>query len=397
MLSFKNIKTILNEKLILTKKIDPKGKTIFIVTSDLKGREAVKNETINNREFIKSLRGIKWNAMLKRWETAPLDEAQAAEFTKETIKKLNQFNKEELSDYTIGEYTDADLDLKNRFNEFKENLKGGVMNVKNSKEYQEYIQFQKRFRQYSFNNTLLIFLQKRNATRVAGASTWRSLNRIIKKDEKALWIWGPLKAYDKKKKTDEEDIKIGEDPLKKVSSGEIKGFTFFPVFDISQTELMKGKEDKIPNEIKWYDDAPLDQRMRIIFDAVKQYATENNIKIDIKAEDELSGARGLSKGGTIELIGESLSTLIHEVAHEILHWKDRENMPERKIRELQAEGVANFVLSEFDIPAPHTEKYLAIWQIDPEHIDKNFNIIKDASEILINYINNYIEQKEANI
>jgi len=81
----------------------------------------------------------------------------------------------------------------------------------------------------------------------------------------------------------------------------------------------------------------------------------------------------------------------------MLHWKDRDNVPERKIRELQAEGVANFVLSEYDIPAPHTEKYLALWQIDPEHITSNFNVIKDTAKTLIEYINNYVEQKNTNI
>ncbi|NBW58510.1 hypothetical protein EBR43_12210 [bacterium] len=174
-------------------------------------------------------------------------------------------------------------------------------------------------------------------------------------------------------------------------------FRLVPVFDISQTEPIPGREKEIPEEIQWYDDTPLDERMRVIYDAVKQYASENNIIIDIKTEDDLGGARGVSKGGTIELISENLSTLVHEVAHEMLHWKDRDNVPERKIRELQAEGVANFVLSEYDIPAPHTEKYLALWQIDPEHINSNFNVIKDTSKTLIEYINNYVEQKGANL
>ena len=390
MLSFKNIKSILNEKLVLRKKSAPEGKTIFIATSDLSDAKAAGNETFTNKDFIQSL-GFRWNAMERRWETAPLDEGAANDFVRETIKKLNEFNKEEAADSQVSEYSGEDLE--DRFKKFVELLKSGVMNVKNSKEYREYLEFQKRFRNYSFNNQILIFLQRKNASKVGGKNMWyRQFGRKIKLGEKAIMIYAPIMV----KRKEDVDVRIGEDP----TSGEINKvmrFRLVPVYDISQTEPIPGKEKEIPEEIQWYDDTPLDERMRVIFDAVKQYASENNIKIDIKTEDELGGARGVSKGGSIELVSENLSTLVHEVAHEMLHWKDRDKVPERKIRELQAEGVANFVLSEYNIPAPHTEKYLAIWQIDPEHINSNFNIIKDTAKTLIEYINNYVEQKGANI
>lgn len=389
MISFKNIKTILNEKLVLKKRPAPEGKTIFIATSDLPDPKQAGNETFTNKDFIKTL-GFKWNALERRWETGPLDETEATDFVKNAIKKLNEFNKEEIADTTVAEFGGENLE--DRFKKFVELLKSGVLNVKNSKEYQEYVQFQKRFRNYSFNNQILIFLQRKNASKVAGKNTWfRQFGRKIKPGERAILIYAPIMV-----KRKDEDISVGEDPTAGVMQ-KVMRFRLVPVFDISQTEPIPGREKEIPEEIQWFDDTPLDERMRTIFDAVKQYATENNIKIDIKAEDELGGARGVSKGGTIELVSENLSTLIHEVAHEMLHWKDRENAPERKIKELQAEGVANFVLSEYDIPAPHTEKYLALWQIDPEHITSNFNIIKDTSKTLIEYINNYVEQKGANL
>jgi len=389
MISFKNIKTILNEKLVLKKKSAPEGKTIFIVSSDLSDPKQAGNETFTNKDFIKTL-GFKWNALERRWETGALDEAGASDFVKNTIKKLNEFNKEELTDTTVAEFGGENLE--DRFKKFLELLKSGVLNVKNSKEYQEYVQFQKRFRNYSFYNQILIFLQRKNASKVAGKNTWfRQLGRKIKPGERSIMIYAPIMVKQK-----DGDINVGEDPTAGIKE-KVMRFRLVPVFDISQTEPIPGREKEIPEEIQWFDDTPLNERMRTIFDAVKQYAEENNIKIDIKAEDELGGARGVSKGGTIELVSENLSTLIHEVAHEMLHWKDRENMPERKIRELQAEGVANFVLSEYDIPAPHTEKYLALWQIDPEHVTSNFNIIKDASKTLIEYINNYVEQKGANL
>jgi hypothetical protein len=389
MISFKNIKSLLSEKLILKKRPGPEGKTIFIASSDLADPKEAGNETFKNKDFIKTL-GFKWNALERRWETSPLDETQSNDFVKNTIKKLNEFNKEESSDTTVSEFGGENLE--DRFKKFVELLKSGVLNVKNSKEYQEYVQFQKRFRNYSFNNQILIFLQRRNASRVGGKNMWfRQFGRKIKPGEKSILIYAPIMVKQK-----DADVTVGVDPTSGESS-KVMRFRLVPVFDISQTEAIPGREKEIPEEIQWFDDAPLDERMKTIFEAVKQYAKDNNIVVDIKSEDELGGARGVSKGGTIELVSENLSTLVHEVAHEMLHWKDRDNVPERKIRELQAEGVANFVLSEYDIPAPHTEKYLALWQIDPEHITSNFNVIKDTAKTLIEYINNYVEQKNANI
>lgn len=389
MISFKNIKSLLSEKLILKKRPGPEGKTIFIASSDIADPKEAGNETFKNKDFIKTL-GFKWNALERRWETSPLDETQSNDFVKNTIKKLNEFNKEESSDTTVSEFGGENLE--DRFKKFVELLKSGVLNVKNSKEYQEYVQFQKRFRNYSFNNQILIFLQRRNASRVGGKNMWfRQFGRKIKPGEKSILIYAPIMVKQK-----DADVTVGVDPTSGESS-KVMRFRLVPVFDISQTEAIPGREKEIPEEIQWFDDAPLDERMKTIFEAVKQYAKDNNIVVDIKSEDELGGARGVSKGGTIELVSENLSTLVHEVAHEMLHWKDRDNVPERKIRELQAEGVANFVLSEYDIPAPHTEKYLALWQIDPEHITSNFNVIKDTAKTLIEYINNYVEQKNANI
>ena len=171
MLSFKNIKTILNEKLVLRKKSAPEGKTVFIASSDLEDPKAAGNETFTNKDFIKSL-GFKWNGMERRWETAALDETQANQFVTDAIKKLNEFNKEEASGSEISEYSGEDLE--DRFKKFVELLKSGVMNVKNSKEYQEYVQFQKRFRNYSFNNQILIFIQRKNTSIVTGKQIGRA-------------------------------------------------------------------------------------------------------------------------------------------------------------------------------------------------------------------------------
>lgn len=389
MLSFKNIKTILNEKLILKKRPAPEGKTIFLIASDATDAKESGNETFKNKDFIKSL-GLRWNGLERRWESGALDETQAIDFVKNTISKLNTFNKSTDLDTSVAEFSGENLE--DRLNKFVELLKSGVANVVNSKEYKEYNEFKKRFRNYSFSNQILIFLQRRNSTKVGGKNMWyKQFGRKIKTGEKAIMVYAPMQFKQKG-----EDTGVGQDP----TAGQMQKVTRFrlvPIFDISQTEGIPGMEKSMPEDLNWFDDTPLDERMRIIFDAVKQYASENNIKIDIKSEDELGGARGVSKGGTIELVGESLGTLIHEVAHEMLHQKDREKNPESKIKELQAEGVAHSVLSEYNLPVGHSEKYLALWQIDADHISRNFNVIKDTAKTLIEYINNYVESTDKTI
>ena len=134
MISFKNIKTLLSEKLVLKKRPGPEGKTIFIASSDLPDPKQAGNETFSNKDFIKTL-GFRWNALERRWETAPLDETQANDFVKNTIKKLNEFNKEESIDTTVAEFGGENLE--DRFKKFVELLKSGVLNVKNSKEFPE--------------------------------------------------------------------------------------------------------------------------------------------------------------------------------------------------------------------------------------------------------------------
>ena len=205
MISFKNIKSLLSEKLILKKRPGPEGKTIFIASSDLADPKEAGNETFKNKDFIKTL-GFKWNALERRWETSPLDETQSNDFVKNTIKKLNEFNKEESSDTTVSEFGGENLE--DRFKKFVELLKSGVLNVKNSKEYQEYVQFQKRFRNYSFNNQILIFLQRRNASRVGGKNMWfRQFGRKIKPGEKSILIYAPIMVKQK-----DADVTVGVDP-----------------------------------------------------------------------------------------------------------------------------------------------------------------------------------------
>src|SRR5688572_5223344 len=115
-------------------------------------------------------------------------------------------------------------------------LEQSVAAIQDSDTFRAYLTAQARFHNYSFGNVLLILAQFPEATKVAGYRTWQSLDRQVKRGEKAIRIIAP--AYYKKKERDEQ---TGEDTERQV--------TFFrsaSVFDVSQTDGAPLPEIAVP-------------------------------------------------------------------------------------------------------------------------------------------------------
>src|SRR5215216_4200118 len=79
-------------------------------------------------------------------------------------------------------------------------LEQAVDAMHNSEAFRTYLSAQARFHHYSWGNVLLILAQKPDAIKVAGYQTWKSLDRQVKKGERAIRILAP--AYYKKKEQD---------------------------------------------------------------------------------------------------------------------------------------------------------------------------------------------------
>jgi hypothetical protein len=74
-----------------------------------------------------------------------------------------------------------------------DDLVAGVDDAQASEEFQEWLDVQSRFHDYSYRNTLLIKRQCPEASRVAGYRTWQEeFDRHIKEGESAIWIWAPI-------------------------------------------------------------------------------------------------------------------------------------------------------------------------------------------------------------
>ena len=93
-------------------------------------------------------------------------------------------------------------------------LVDGVTGIFDSEKYKSYLRTMAKFPHYSFNNTLLIYLQRPAASHVAGYQTWKSkFGRQVKKGEKGIQILAPVTYKTKKKKTEEDrETKDQEEP-----------------------------------------------------------------------------------------------------------------------------------------------------------------------------------------
>jgi hypothetical protein len=105
-------------------------------------------------------------------------------------------------------------------------LQDAVAEIASGDDWKRMLKVASKFHRYSFNNHLMIFLQRPDAMVVAGFNRWKSLGRFVKKGEKGIAIFAPCR-YKTKVETD-----AGEEQTVQ----QIRGFRVVHVFDISQTE-----------------------------------------------------------------------------------------------------------------------------------------------------------------
>lgn len=111
-----------------------------------------------------------------------------------------------------------------------------------SEEFQQWLDTQSQFHDYSIRNTILIRIQRLDATKVAGYRTWQTkFDRQVKKGESAIWIWAPIVARqcpdcgNSPTYCASSSCSYDETPPSEWTKG-VVGFRPVPVFDIAQTE-----------------------------------------------------------------------------------------------------------------------------------------------------------------
>ena len=129
-----------------------------------------------------------------------------------------------------------------RMQEITQRLEQGVKEIFTSEMYMEYLKTMSKFHNYSFNNTMLIHMQKPDATLVAGYQAWqKKFKRQVKRGEKGIQIIAPAPIREREEvekidpETQEPVLKSDGTPETEEVVYTIPRFRVMTVFDVSQT------------------------------------------------------------------------------------------------------------------------------------------------------------------
>ena len=292
-----------------------------------------------------------------------------------------------------------------KLKEITDRLEQGITELFESERYKEYLRVMSKFHNYSFNNTLLIAMQKPDASLVAGFSSWKNnFGRNVMKGEKGIKIIAPSPFTVKQEveKTDPQTGKpiIGKDGKPVTEEKEIKvpAYKVVSVFDVSQTE---GRElpDIAVNELTGDVD-----RFKDFFAALEQASP-----VPVGFEKIEGGAHGYYHleekriaidEGMSDL--QTLKTAIHEIAHAKLHDIDlnapkEEQKPrvDRRTREVEAESVAYTVCQHYGLDtSEYSFGYVAGWSSGKElaELRGSLETIRSTAAEMINAIDGYFAE-----
>jgi len=239
---------------------------------------------------------------------------------------------------------------KEEYQKILDELNEKLKNYSGKEEIKRLLDFQTAFHCYSFRNTMLIFTQYPQATRVAGIKTWNKLGRWVKKGEKAIKVFAPCIKKIKKETESEDEVEEIE---------QITGFKLVNVFDVSQTygkplPSFETKKTEFNNHEEFYQRLLERSPIPVLVD-------------DIMADGYYDTAKNmicLSK----KLEGDNLPiTLTHELAHYYSvdkidqKYKNYKNEDLRQIKELVAEGAAYIVFKKYGLDIEPSLDYLCYW------------------------------------
>lgn len=319
----------------------------------------------------------------------------------------------------------------------------------------EFLMYSARLHQYSMMNQLLILLQTGGkATEVSSERRWGDLGRKVKEGTNPIYVRGPaggtapitrtnlgqvtpdiraavanylflvinpnmgkadITKLDKRakafldallKRYNGDQVRAWKEASQRISrmgGGEVKRFMDMPVYDITQTEIDPEFSTKYPDmkpytgiKNEWWmsKENRGDQKSDFLLKAAMQFAS--NSKINIEDEAISGGTAGYSSGGQIRISKENLGerrlrVVIHELAHEILHWaegKQGERSEEgqkssRMEKETDADATAYVVLNFFGYPADYAAAYLQMHGSASEVVkNRHMQISKAVAKII---------------
>lgn len=290
-----------------------------------------------------------------------------------------------------------------KLKEITDKLETGIAGIFESEQYADYLKTLSKFHDYSLNNTILIAMQKPDATHVAGFNTWKNeFERNVMKGQKGIKIIAPspYKVKVQQEKTDPATGRpvIGADgkPVTEEAERKIPAYKVVSVFDVSQTE---GKElptigvDVLTGDVDKYQDffAALEKvsPVPVAFENIEGSANGYYHQVDKRiAIDE----------GMSEL--QTLKTTIHEIAHAKLHdmdapEQDEQPRADKRTREVEAESIAYTVCQHYGLDtSDYSFGYVAGWSSGKEltELKASLKTIRTTAAALITEIDGHFAE-----
>mgnify|MGYP003020881897 CR=1 FL=1 len=298
-----------------------------------------------------------------------------------------------------------------RLQEITAGIEQGIKELFESEKYMRYLSVMSKFHRYSVNNTMLIYMQKPEATLVAGFNKWKNkFERHVKKGEHGITIIAPT-PYKKKI----EEMKRDPD-------------THAPILDADGKAVMEEKEIEIPMfrpvkvfDVSQTDGKPLPELSSSLSGTVPHYeafleALRRSAPVPIEFEPMAANTDGYFspdqqriaiREGMSEV--QTVSATVHEIAHSKLHNRQKmqetaaagDNAPDqpkpkdRRTEEVEAESISYAVCQYFGIQTGENSfGYIATWSKDKElkELRASLETINKTSCELINNIERHYKE-----
>lgn len=291
---------------------------------------------------------------------------------------------------------------KQKVQEITEKLEQGIKELFESEKYKTYLNTMSKFHNYSFNNTMLIAMQKPDATLVAGYKAWqKNFERHVNKGEKAIRILAPApyKIKEERDKIDPvtQELLLDKDgnPQKEEVEITIPAFRAVSVFDLSQTDgkpIPELTAKELLSDVEGYQD------MIRAVEAISPVPIElEEIAGDSKGYYDREAKRIAVQENMSE--SQTLKTMIHEVAHSKLHSKeveqDEQMRKDRNTKEVEAESVAYTVCQYFGVDtSDYSFGYIAGWSSgrDTKELRSSMDTIRRTASELITGIEEQLQE-----
>ena len=286
--------------------------------------------------------------------------------------------------------------------EITDKLEAGIQALFESEAFKNYLKTLSKFHDYSLNNTILIAMQKPDATLVAGYTAWqKNFGRQVQKGETGIRILAPT-PYKKQMEVDRIDP-VTKQPIlnpdgstaKDLKEIMVPAFKVVSVFDVSQTDgkpLPTIGVNELTGDVQQYE---------LFFEALKRACP-----VPIGFEQIDSGAKGYYhtvdhrialQEGMSQV--QTIKTLIHEMAHQKLHSIDPKELPPeeprltRNAKEVEAEAIAYTVAQHYGIEtSDYSFAYIAGWSQGKEtpELKASLDRIRKAADEMITAIDDHI-------